>query len=188
MGPKDKSKDILAILKEMGEVFHHFQKETQLECLSGCGKCCLFPDIESTPLECLPLVYDFYSRGELDSLKARIESSTLTCAMWEGNTESGKGQCTAYEVRPSICRMFGVSGYFDKNRKVTLSVCKLIKENSPHQIWTSNQNRTADNTPMMAHWYTRIQTLGNADDLRRLPINDAIFEAIKIVELYSQYE
>lgn len=188
MGLKDKSEEILSILKEMGEAFHQFQKEAQLECPPGCGKCCLFPDIESTPLECLPLAYDFYQKGELDTLKSLTENAGLVCALWQGDEQTGKGRCTVYEVRPSICRIFGVGGYFDKNRKVTLSVCKLIKENSPEKIRAMSQNRTAENTPMIAHWYTRIQALGNADTLRRLQINEAISEAIKLVEFYSQYE
>lgn len=176
------------ILDEMGETFSGFQKESGLHCLPGCGKCCLFPDVESTLLECLPLALKIYREGKLEEWIERAEKSDAVCIAWEGNRETGAGKCTEYTVRPSICRLFGASGYFDKNHQVSLSVCKLIKETYPEVLKKVSEGRTSDNTPMISSWYTRIQSLNTGDLMARRPINEAILEALRLIGFYAQYQ
>lgn len=180
------------ILDEMGSTFSGFQNESGLHCLPGCGKCCLFPDVESTVLECLPLALKIYREGKLDEWILRAEKAAgnadPVCVVWEGNRETGAGKCTEYTVRPSICRLFGASGYFDKNHEISLSVCKLIKETYPEVLKKVSEGRTSENTPMISSWYTRIQSLGNGDLMARRPINEAIREALQLIGFYAQYQ
>lgn len=37
-----------------------FKLQTNLHCLSGCGKCCTKPDIDASPLEFLPWAFHLF--------------------------------------------------------------------------------------------------------------------------------
>lgn len=176
------------IFDEMGETFSAFQRETGLSCAPGCGKCCLYPDIESSTLEALPLALKIFREGTLDQWLEKLRSSDGLCALWEGNRETGAGKCTEYAYRPSVCRIFGASGFFDKNHSVSLSVCKIIKEFHHDELKKILLDRSQSNTPMIAQWHTRIQSLGHGDLIARRPINDAILSALQLVGFYAQYQ
>lgn len=176
------------IFDEMGEAFSTFQKETGLNCLSGCGQCCRFPDIESTTLESLPFALNAYREGKLDEWITRLERAEGSCILWEGNPETGAGKCTQYNFRPGVCRAFGVSGYFDKNHEISLSVCKLIKTEMPLLMEEALKNRSQENTPMISQWYTKIQSLGSPELLERRPINEALLSALQLVGFCAQYQ
>lgn len=176
------------ILDEIGSTFSGFQSESGLACLPGCGKCCLFPDVESTILECLPLALKIYREGNLETWIERAEKADEVCVAWIGDRETGAGKCGEYTVRPAICRLFGASGYFDKNHAVSLSVCKLIKEAHPEILAKVSAGRTAENTPMISQWYSKIQSLGSGDLIARRPINHAILEALRLIGFYAQYQ
>lgn len=188
MNIKETVFNLQKVFDEMGATFSGFQNQSGLSCLSGCGKCCLFPDVESTVLECLPLALKIHQEGQLDIWLERVEKADHVCVMWEGNRETGAGKCTAYGVRPSICRVFGASGYFDKNHEVSLSVCKLIKEAQPALLKEMLQGRNQENTPMISSWYTKIQNLGPRELLERRPMNQAIAGALQLVGFYAQYQ
>jgi hypothetical protein len=48
--------------------------------------------------------------------------------------------------------------------------------------------RTIENTPMIPHWYTRMQSLGSPEILVPRPINQALLEALQLVGFYHQYQ
>ena len=188
MNIKETVFNLQKVFAEMGETFSAFQTESGLQCLPGCGQCCRFPDIESTVLESLPFALKVYEEGRLDEWIEKLEKSDGLCILWEGDSATGKGRCTNYEYRPSVCRVFGASGYFDKSHEVALSVCKLIKDASPEMLERARSGRNAENTPIIANWYTKIQSLGTPELLQRYPINKAILEALKLVGFYAQYQ
>jgi hypothetical protein len=128
-----------------------------------------------------------HREGTLDQWIEKLESADHVCVMWEGDRATGAGKCTSYETRPSICRLFGASGYFDKNHNVSLSVCKLIKETHAETLKKVSEGRTAANTPMIAQWYTKIQSLGTPELLERRPMNQAILGALQLIGFYAQY-
>ena len=176
------------IFDEMGETFAAFQKETGLNCVSGCGQCCRFPEIESTIMESLPFALNAYREGKLDDWIARLENAQGSCLLWEGNPETGAGKCTQYKFRPSVCRVFGASGYFDKNHEISLSVCKYIKSESPMVFEKAFKERSQQNTPMISQWYSKIQSLGTPELMERKPINEALLSALQLVGFYAQYQ
>jgi Fe-S-cluster containining protein len=175
------------VFDEMTDAFSAFQSETKLFCPPGCGKCCIHPDIESTVLESLPTALKIYREGKLDQWMEKLENSGSRCVHWEGNFETGMGKCTSYETRPSVCRMFGVSGTFDKNHRVTLSVCRELRKQFPEGVKSVSAESTTENTPMIPHWYARIQHLGSPEIMVRRPINQALLEALQLVGFHSQY-
>ena len=58
-----KVKAVERIFNELEEEINNFKSLTNLHCLSGCGKCCTKPDIEASPLEFLPLAFEWFKAG-----------------------------------------------------------------------------------------------------------------------------
>lgn len=178
------------IYDEMGSSFANYQKNSGLNCLEGCGKCCTNPDIEASVLEMLPLAVRLNDENKLDEWLTKLETPAKdSCLMFEPHSEDGtKGMCGAYKERPSVCRMFGVAGYFDKHHEVTLSVCKLIREKYPELTQTRISEATAENTPVLVNWSYRMAEIDPALIQDRMPLNQALKLALEKVALYAQYQ
>ncbi|MGE3611802.1 MAG: YkgJ family cysteine cluster protein [Bacteriovoracaceae bacterium] len=172
------------IYDEMGQTFSLYQNQTGLHCLNSCGKCCLNPEIEASILEMIPMALRIFDDGKLEEWLAKLEDPQRDyCLAYQGSGE--KGQCTLYEQRPSVCRMFGVAGYYNKQQEITLSICKYIKEFYSDEI----KNLEPSNlTPVMATWSSKLTSLDPQLILERKPINSALKEALHKVALYAQYQ
>jgi hypothetical protein len=108
--------------------------------------------------------------------------------MYEPHSPDGsKGQCGVYKERPSLCRMFGVAGFYNKHREVTLSVCKLIREKYP-DLTKTRESEVTEQTPMLAHWSYSLMQLDPALIQDRMPINEALKKALERVALYALYQ
>lgn len=122
-----------SILREYGEISHtfsSFQKNNNLDCVSGCGKCCFKPDIYCSPIELLPLAMELLKRGEAQEVYEKcLTGEVERCYFLDvDNAEKYQGKCSEYQCRPLVCRTFGVSARHGKKDKVEFSVCKVIKE------------------------------------------------------------
>lgn len=76
-----------------------FTKESGLGCVSGCGKCCTYPDIEASPLEFIPWAFHLFLHGEAEKTLtklAKIESPT--CIIYKPLTLLGQGRCSDYNT------------------------------------------------------------------------------------------
>lgn len=182
MNIREFSDNLQKLYEEMAIVFSTYQKEMNLPCLSGCGRCCMNPDVEASMLEMIPLALKIYDEGKLDEWLKRLENPRQDyCLLFEAQGHEGQGQCSSYQERPSVCRMFGVAGYFDKHHKATLSICKYIKEQN-----SNPQNIGAP--PMIAEWSSHMVNL-HPDLIRnKKPINAAIREALEKIAFYAQYQ
>jgi Fe-S-cluster containining protein len=178
MNIRDLAFDLQKVYEEMSEAFGGFQSASGLSCLSGCGGCCKNPEIEASLMEMLPWAVKTYDAGEAETWLERLQSSSQASCVFLVNE-----RCTSYHERPSVCRMFGVSGYFDKHHQKTLSICKLIRE--ANELKASSVS--AEESPVMAIWFSKVSNLGSVDDNRRLPINKAMIEALKKVLTYYSY-
>ena len=94
--------------------------------------------------------------------------------------------CGRYQERPGLCRMFGVSGFRDKNHQVHISICKFIKDQyeTTHIPEKINQNEIH----IMTNWSSKISTLDHGLDHKKLPINLALLGALEKVAFYMQYQ
>lgn len=174
----------------MSSAFSDYQKKSDLHCLSGCGKCCTNPDIEASPLEMIPLALKILDENKLDEWLEKLENSNQKpCILYESHSSDGsKGACGSYLERPSICRMFGVAGRLDKYQKVSLSICKLIKENYSELYKTVEKEANPQNTPLFGPWTLRLSQLDPDLIQKRMPINQALKKALEKVALYAQYQ
>lgn len=170
---------------EMSSAFSEYQKNTGMDCLSGCGRCCLNPEVEASAYEMVPLAYKIFKEGKLEKWLLKLEETNQNfCILLEVSGSEGQGRCSSYNERPSVCRMFGVAGYFNKDHQKTLSICKYIKD--AHQELVT-QITPSDATPVIAEWMVKLATLEPNLIQDKKSINEAIKEALQKVALYAQY-
>jgi Fe-S-cluster containining protein len=189
MNIREFSQDLQNIYDEMWLSFSQYQKASGLFCLEGCGKCCNNPEVEASVLEMFPLALRILDDNKLEEWLDKLESPTQDhCMMYEPHSPDGsKGQCGVYKERPSLCRMFGVAGFYNKHREVTLSVCKLIREKYP-DLTKTRESEVTEQTPMLAHWSYSLMQLDPALIQDRMPINEALKKALERVALYALYQ
>ncbi|MFZ9982304.1 MAG: hypothetical protein ACO3FI_09765, partial [Cyclobacteriaceae bacterium] len=80
---------------ELDSEIRAFQNASGLHCLTGCGKCCLKPDIEATPLEFLPLAMSLYREGLAEEWLQSTASGDSICRVFNEG-QAGQGKCTRY--------------------------------------------------------------------------------------------
>ena len=189
MNIREFSQDLQKLYDEMGSTFSSFQKDSGLHCLSGCGKCCNNPEVEASVFEMIPLALRMLDENRLEEWLEHLESPKQShCLMYEAHSPDGsQGKCSVYKERPSLCRMFGVSGYFNKHHEITLSVCKLIKAEYP-ALLKENEALDLAKTPMLTIWSYKMAELDPRLIQDKLPINEAFKQALEKIALYAQYQ
>lgn len=173
--------------QEMGQAFSQYQASQHLPCLSGCGSCCLNPEVEASVYEMIPMALHFYTENRAEAFLGQLQESTAeSCALYHRDTPDGeKGHCSEYHHRPTLCREFGVSGFAKKDGTPTLSVCKKIKAAHPDEFEKANRSIDAKLIPMMAEWTMKLMQLRPELIQERKPINQALREALEKVLLYK---
>jgi Fe-S-cluster containining protein len=183
MNIRESSSALLKVYAEMSAAFGAFQGASGLHCPPGCGRCCLNPEIEATVFEMLPFALMAHDEGKLEDWLAKLAATDQdVCVIFTGQN------CGKYEGRPSVCRMFAVAGYFNKDRQKDLSICKVLKENDPSRAQEFRKSMSGDQVPMLSEWAARVQALSPQQYAQRLPINQAIKVALELVALNAQYQ
>ena len=190
MNIREFSQDLQNIYDEMGKSFSDYQKESGLHCLEGCGRCCVNPEVEASVFEMIPLALRMYDEGRLEEWLERLETTDSDiCLLYQAHSpDRTLGQCGAYKERPAVCRMFGVSGYFNKHKEVTLSVCKYIREKYPDLTKLRESEADAEKTPILVTWSYRLAQLDPALIQEAMPVNQAFKKALEKVALYALYQ
>jgi uncharacterized protein len=179
---------IQGLFELMGSQASDYQKSSGLTCLSGCGKCCLNPDVSATPMEMLPMALSLVSQSDFnaDEWFKKLDSAPRHCLFYEYDlNDPARGACSQYETRPSICRLFGAIAVDDKDGAPRLSVCKLIKEKRTKEFSEAD----AGLAPRMSEWARKLYALHPGLDGPRLPINLAfrsMLERLLLLLAYSQ--
>jgi len=190
MNIREFSQNLQTLYSEISEAFASFQQQSGLHCLSGCGHCCKNPQVEASILEMLPMALRFYEDNKLEEWLEKLnDAENLPCLVYQSHSSDGKlGRCGQYQERPSLCRMFGVAGYFNKHQQVTLSICKYIREQYPELTIKRESEASQEHTPMLIHWSYRLTQLEPTLIQERMPINRALKQALEKVALYAQYQ
>ena len=189
MNIREFSQDLQKIYDQMWDAFSQYQAASGLNCLVGCGKCCNNPEVEASVLEMFPLALRILDENKLEEWLDKLDNSSQDhCLMYEPHTPDGsKGQCGVYKERPSLCRMFGVAGFYNKHQEVTLSVCKLIREKYP-DLTKIRESEVSGKTPMLITWSYRLAQIDPGLIQDRMPINQALKKALERIALYAQYQ
>ncbi len=190
--PKLNEFELLAVkirqeYNQMSQVFSSYQDQSALKCPSGCGDCCFNPDIEATPLEMLPMALSLLDKGQLDAdFLASLDQHTYCVSYQKTSADGAKGTCKNYNYRPSICRMFAVAGFKNKDESISLSVCRKLKEKYPNDFGRVSNN--PGDAPIMEKWSTRIRLLDPSLGLEYHKINIALKIMAEKVLTLATYE
>ena len=166
-----------------------FGQSSGISCVSGCGKCCTYPDVEASPLEFLPWAFHLFLTGEVEKTLIMLnKTKSSTCLIYKPLSIIDQGRCSSYKYRGLICRLFGFAANTDKYGNLRLATCKIIKEGQ-----TDNYNSTAEAitkglyVPVFTEYYMQLNQidfhLGNII----LPVNKALKMALEEVLHYYAY-
>jgi Fe-S-cluster containining protein len=129
--------ELIEIYEDLDSHIETFKRETGIDCVKGCGKCCEIPSwkIETSILELmLPAIHLWETKEAEIFLEKilRIDKDSF-CVFYSKNLYE-KGCCYIYPLRPLICRLFGFSGMKDKFDQSIPILCSVIKKQNPDNI------------------------------------------------------
>ena len=164
-----------------------FKQKTNLGCVSGCGKCCLKPDIDATILEFIPFAYHIYKQDKALEWLEKPSLHNNLCALLDP-TQVGVGHCTQYDKRGLICRLFGFSARINKYGHRELMSCQVIKTEQPAAYLSAYAAAIAGGqVPLMRDYYMKLHGISWELTQKFYPINVAIRKAIETVLHYYSY-
>jgi Fe-S-cluster containining protein len=182
MNIREFSDYLLKLYEDMSLTFSTYQNSVGLQCPPDCGKCCLKPDIEATVFEMIPMALKILDEGRVDEYLERLDQlNDGICINFIPLATDGKGRCGQYAERPSVCRMFGVAGFLNKRREITLSICKHLKNMYPQEV-------NPEGAPILSFWSSQMATLDPRLVQDFLPLNQALKIALEKVVLYAEYQ
>lgn len=168
---------------------NQFENASGLHCVSGCGKCCTYPDVEASPLEFLPWAFHIFQNAEAETTLTKLkETNSLTCSIYKSFSTTGQGTCSNYKYRGLICRLFGFAANTDKYGNLRLATCKIIKEGQAKNYKTTVEAISKGlHVPVFTEYYMQLNQidfhLGNII----LPVNKAQIRALEEVLQYYAY-
>jgi Fe-S-cluster containining protein len=191
MNLSEKSQAVSILFEQLGEESKQYAAESGLGCLSGCGACCANPEVSASPLEFLPLAFDFYKKGLSDTVLTLLDSEeeSKSCIVYRAHGSEGKnGYCTNYASRGMICRLFAASARKNKYGAKDLIICKILKiEKSEEFAETSLRINTDLAIPLASRYYQLIEEI-DSSLAQQYPINTAIRLALETVLRFKFYQ
>lgn len=180
---------LMIVNEEIATTFSQYQNSQKLFCRSGCGECCLHPGIEASVLEMLPLALHLQEQGLAEStLEAMQQDDRTSCFFYKPSSADGKsGQCSIYQYRPAVCRMFGAAGYRGREGEVLLSVCKVIRSEQPEALIAAEQNIATEVPPMLRNGKEQIAQIDYQLSTKNMPIKQAAEAALDKVLTKAYY-
>lgn len=168
-----------------------FQEKTHLSCIAGCGKCCSTPEIDASPIEFLPWAFHVFLNGKAEETLSELEqNTTATCFLYRPKSlaEFTMGNCSNYQYRGLICRLFGFGATTDKYGKLRIATCNIIKEKQTSNFESATIAINANlSVPIFTEYYMQLSQidfkLGNVF----LPVNKAMKAALEEVLQYYAY-
>jgi len=188
---EEKSLAVLEVFKVLEEEAKQFTSESGLSCITGCGACCANPKISASPLEFLPLAFDFYYKGIAESILLLLESDeeNSNCIVYRANSPDTKmGYCTNYKSRGMICRLFAASARKNKYGLKDIIICKTLKEGKPEAFRESTKRINNElPIPNASKFYMFLDEIDESLT-QHMPINKAITFSLELVLRYKFYE
>ncbi|MFZ1806003.1 MAG: YkgJ family cysteine cluster protein [Cyclobacteriaceae bacterium] len=180
-------REVEVVFLALDEDIAAFKTRSSLGCKSGCGKCCLKPDIEATVLEFIPFAFHLYKQGKAIQWLEDPSLSNALCAVMDSSLP-GVGHCSSYKHRGMICRLFGFSAKLNKYGHKEFITCQVIKNEQPEAFLTTYAETVAGSpVPLMRDYYMKMYGIDWELSQKFYPINIAIKKAIETVLHYYAY-
>lgn len=194
-----------AIFDQCDREIAAFQKETGLHCMAHCSHCCDKKDIESSPLEFLPLAMhlmtleegcfsDYIGKSKhqkraalqifLDHLERRSLKASETCLFHKRSAQAWG--CSVYFKRGLICRLFGFSARLNKQGQPEMITCSRIKTRFKARFNAAqDQIKAGLVIPIIQNYYMRLYAVEPRLATMRYPINLALYKAFEFIYLFE---
>ncbi|KAA1246884.1 YkgJ family cysteine cluster protein [Aquimarina sp. RZ0] len=166
-----------------------FGQASGLSCVSGCGKCCTYPNVEASPIEFLPWAFHLFLNGEAEKTIIKLnKTKSLTCLIYKPLSIINQGRCSNYKYRGLICRLFGFAANTDKYGNLRLATCKIIKEGQADNYSSTAQAITKGlYVPVFTEYYMQLNQIDFKLGNIILPINKALKMALEEVLQFYAY-
>ena len=186
---EQKVRSVEALFSQLEQETQQFQEKSKLGCVSGCGKCCTYPNIDASPLEFLPWAFQLFLSGKAEeALESLNTSHDRTCFLLTPVSIVSKGHCGSYSQRGLICRLFGYAASKDKDGNLRLATCKIIKEEQAENYQaTSEAISKGMYVPVFTDYYMQLNQIDYQMGSKIMPINKALIMALEEVLQYYTY-
>lgn len=188
---EEAEKRALAVLREVEAATQAYAVQSGIKCRTGCGECCLKPGIEAEVVELLPLALDLTRKGEGDFWydKASADPDGRCVFYKPAGPDQTMGRCGQYELRPSLCRLFGFAAVSGRDGIPQLASCKWHKSLQPDVVAKAQQEINAGGlVPLFSEASLKMRMISPDSGLSdRLPINRALVRALEKVSLSSAH-
>lgn len=179
------------LLTEISETTTKFEKSVTYKCREGCGACCLKPTIEAQVVEMLPMAKHIVDSGRFEEVYGKLSDlDDGLCQMFQADSSGvEKGRCSAYEFRPSVCRLFGFSAVKKKVGPPELVNCNWQKKLFPAELSDAQRKVNAGmDVPIISDYSFRLQNIATSSIMVTLmPINKALKIALEKQMMADQY-
>lgn len=187
----EKSLAVKQLFQQLEEESRRFQAEGGVDCIAGCGFCCVNPKISASPLEFLPLAFDLYEIGVAEDMAntLALQEELQNCILYRPNaTDPTNGLCGHYSGRALICRLFGSSARKTKHGQKELITCKILKAEKADAIARATKEiNSGAEIPMATAYYTQLNDVDESLTTP-YPINQAILVALELVLRFKFYQ
>lgn len=181
---------VARLYRELDAHIASFQGATGLRCPAGCGQCCESPEVETTPLEMLPMALEIWRSQKAHLWLDKTYEADNRCVFYQPDEfTAGNGRCLMYLWRPTICRLFAFATVDDKQGRPRLAACIRHKQVMAEEVAMAQvaiaQGLSA---PNFSDWQARVAGLLPQWGYHQMPINQALQVAINHVGLLIGYE
>lgn len=169
--------------------YKQFTQETKFQCPPLCGQCCKYPEIEVTVLEMLPMALELITANKIQEIYPLLQQRKECAFFIQSMLNEKQGQCSQYQYRPLICRLFGALKTKNKNNQdefVTCEILKQIKSEELNQI--VNNPNTLEKAPLFNYWKNKVSEIHPDWGKELFPINIALKNAIDKLLLIKDLE
>ncbi len=170
------------VYKTLDEHMLRVKNKINISCEHSCGECCRKNDIDATILEYFPAAFHLFETDNYEYILDRIDSDTTGICVFF-NAFFTEGNCSVYDFRGLLCRLFGYSVKYNKSNLPVLVTCKTIK----NQLQYNSQDLTKIKLPEISSYYMKLYGIDPLLMYKTYPINIAIKKAIEMVVLHFVY-
>ena len=178
------------LFKRADTATDRFRRKSMMACVSGCGRCCENPQVETNIAQVLPMARYLFKMGLMEEIWQKLQNplTAVSCILYQPDPLiPGKGRCSQYALRPLICRLFGFSARRNKQGQASLIHCLHIKNDQPENTFSTQQLINGGlKVPMFHEFSSRAESI-MPENNQLMPINKAIQKALEIVSLDSRY-